>query len=149
MRKILFPVILMVTVFLQFNLNAQKEPYEMIGKKIKDVIRTYGKPAYHDKSDPEMECVFYQTKSYRMVFVSNKTAVYQVEKCTFCGGKKVACNNFEKLLQRCKDNGFAADSLDTYEYNLVGDNVRLNIKVYENTVTNKFEVQMKASEREG
>ena len=149
MRKILFPVILIVIILLQCSLLAQKEPYEMIGKKINDVIRTYGKPAYHDKSDPEMECIFYQTNKYRMVFVANKTAVYQIEKCLFCPGKKNACNNFESILQICKEKGFTADSLDTYDYNLVGTNVRLNLKLYENNVTQKYEVRMKATSREG
>ncbi len=44
-----------------------------------DVIKKYGNPAHQDNSDPNMMCMFYQTKTNRMIFVSNKEGVFQSE----------------------------------------------------------------------
>lgn len=117
----------------------------MIGKKMKTVIKIFGKPAYHDKSNPDLECVFYQKKEYRMAFVGNKSGIYQVEKCTFCNGKKKACNNFDKILKKCRKRGFEVDSLNTYNYDLKNTGITMNISLFENSVLNKYEVRIKAS----
>ncbi len=44
--------------------------HKFIGKTKADVIKKYGNPVHQDNSNPDMMCMFYQTKTNRMIFVS-------------------------------------------------------------------------------
>ncbi|MBU1101000.1 MAG: hypothetical protein KKA84_11410 [Bacteroidetes bacterium] len=150
MKRLILPLTLLLLLLLSTSdLLAQKEVYDMIGKKMNNVIKTFGKPTYHDKSNPDLECIFYQTKDHRIAFVGNQNGIYQVEKCVFYNGKNAASNSFTQMLKKCCQKGFEVDSLDTYEYELKYSGITMNLSLYENSVLNKFEVRIKASGNEG
>ncbi len=148
MRSLLLPLVLLTCV-LYSEIFGQKEIYEMIGENVSQVIRTFGKPQHHDKSNPEMECLFYQTKTYRIAFVANGSGVYQAEKCIFCSGKKNARQQFENVLKKCRDCGMKTDSLDTHKYEITGKNVRADLSLFENTFSKNFEVRIIVHSKEG
>lgn len=75
--------IFLLLLIIPTSLLAQDKPiYDLIGEKISKVSAAFGKPTYHDKSSPAMECIFYKSKTNRMVFVGNKDGIYQAEMCT-------------------------------------------------------------------
>ena len=71
-------VLLFVSFLIPTLLTAQDiNVHLMIGEKQSAVTKKYGKPVHQDNSSPEMMCMFYQTKTIRMIFVSNSGGVYQ------------------------------------------------------------------------
>ena len=137
-------LIILVSLLCHQNSFAQKDSYDMIGKKISYAIKVFGKPAYHDKSNPDMECIFYRTKTNRLVFVGNKTGIYQSEKSDFFSNENQATKEISRTLSKCISRGFAVDSLAGQSYEVKLDNCKLEISLFENKVLKKFEVRVKS-----
>ena len=45
----------------------------LLGKNTQAVVNKYGKPLHQDKSDPTMECTFYQSKTSRMEYIKYRS----------------------------------------------------------------------------
>lgn len=130
--------------------NAQDlSTYNMIGEKLSTVFTKYGKPVHHDKSEPEMECVFYKTKTYQMVFVANQQGVYQVQGFNIFSDKASADKILNDLLADCQKKGFTTDTLNVSEYDLRAKNIELKFSLFENPHSHKYELKMEAFKREG
>lgn len=144
--------LLIISIFLvasNTNLNAQDiNVHELISKNLSTVIKRYGKPAHQDRSNPAMECVFYKTSDYQMVFVANESGVYQAEGSKSYGSKKSALNALNELISKCQKANFVTDTVNVSEYNLQGSGVRMNVSLFENSFSKKYEVKVKANKTE-
>ncbi len=141
-----------VLLFFFFNhstLSQDLNTYQMIGKSMKYAISKYGKPAHKDLSNKSMQCVFYKTKKYQTVFVANEAGVFQCES-SICYNKKSDANkNLASVINKCKKEGYQVDTVNIAEYNLYGKGKKLNISLFENTFSNKYEVKIKANKSAG
>ncbi len=134
-----------------FNQTAlpQDIPYcEMVGKSIGEVLKTYGKPRHHDKSNPAMECVFYQDKTKRVVFIGDKSGVYQVQADLLYSSGKEAQSLISKYLSSCTDQRFRIDTLHTGDYSIQKPGVKISLTLFENRYSNQFEIKIKADRSE-
>ena len=137
---IITPLFLVLT-----SLNAQGiTVHEMIGKNMDQVIAKYGKPSHQDRSNPSMECVFYKTKENQIVFVANEGGVFQAEGSNFYDKKSAAENAMDNLISMCVGTGFTSDTLNVAEINLHKKGVDLNVSLFENTYSKKYELKVKA-----
>lgn len=122
--------------------------HEFIGKPKSDVIKTFGNPVHQDNSNPEMMCMFYQTATLRMIFVSNKEGVYQSEATANYDTEVEARNVLKNLLKNSKANGFAADSISVNDYQLSKTGIKADLQLTENKISKKFDVNIKARKSE-
>ena len=127
------------------SLFAQNKPvYDLIGKKISAVSVTYGKPTYHDKSTPEMECIFYKSKTNRMVFVGNKEGIFQAEMCTTITKEGTARKVFDMIVARSIKEGFNSDTLKADVINLKRPGTNIDLTLFNNTYAKQYEINLKA-----
>jgi len=64
------------------------------------------------------------------------------------GSKSKAEIALSKMLSSCGNLGFIADTVDVSEYKLKKPNVKMNLSLYANTFSNKYEVKIKANKTE-
>lgn len=138
-----FPVILFFV--LNTNIYSQKVPvFEMIGKKINTVINTYGKPQHRDNSNPVMECLFYQSKDLRMVFVGDNEGVYQAESTKPYSSQSSAMANISSLLADCLAKSIKVDTVNEEDFKITGKEFSADVTLFQNASSKKFEVRIKA-----
>lgn len=124
---------------------AQSRPvYDMIGRKISTISDSYGKPTYHDKSSPEMECIFYKSKTNRMVFVGNREGIFQAEMCTTITDAGRARKVFDDIIAKSMKSGFKSDTLSNDMVNLVRPGTNVDLSIFHNTYAKQFEINLKA-----
>ena len=140
-RLKLFLLLLLIPTSL---LAQDKLVYNMIGKKISAVPATYGKPTYHDKSTPAMECIFYKSKTIRMVFVGNKEGIYQAEMCTTITNAGRAKGVFDRIIAKSIKKGFTADTLSTDVITLKRPGTNVDLSLFHNTYVKQYEINLKA-----
>lgn len=119
--------------------------YEMIGKRVSSVTNTYGKPAHSDKSDPTLECMFYQTQTLRMVFVADKDGVFQAESTRSLNSSGSAKSHLDEIIRGCLAKEMTVDTLNAEDFKAVGDNVKAEITLFQNSYSKKYEVRVKAT----
>ena len=141
--------VLLFFLFIHSTFSQDLYTYQMIGKTMNYAISKYGKPAHQDLSNKSMQCVFYKTQKYQTVFVANEKGIFQCES-SLCYDKKSAANsNLVNFIRKCKTEGYQIDTVNVAEYNLSGQGKKLNISLFENTYSNKYEVKVKANKSEG
>jgi len=119
-----------------------------IGKPKSDVIKKYGNPAHQDNSDPNMMCMFYQTKTNRMIFVSNKEGVFQSEATANYDTEKKARSVVDDCITGSVKNGFAVDTVSVNDFELYKKGVKAVLQVSENKITKNYDVSVKANKSE-
>jgi len=119
-----------------------------IGKPKSDVIKEYGNPAHQDNSNPDMMCMFYQTKTNRMIFVSNKEGVYQSEATINYETEAKARNVVDDCITLSVKNGFAVDTVSTNDFELYKKGIKAVLQVNENKITKNYDVSVKANKSE-
>jgi hypothetical protein len=130
-------------------LNAQDiSVHFFIGKPKSDVIKKYGNPAHQDNSDPNMMCMFYQTKTNRMIFVSNKEGVFQSEATANYDSETKARSVIDDCIAGSVKNGFAVDTISVNDFQLYKSGVKAVLQVSENKITKNFDVSVKANKSE-
>jgi uncharacterized protein YegP (UPF0339 family) len=122
--------------------------HEFIGKPKSEVIKQYGNPAHQDNSNPDMMCMFYQTKTIRMIFVSNKEGVYQSEATVNYDSESSARKAIEDLMKNSIADGFAVDSISANDFQLHKTGVKADVQMIENKITKNFDVSVKARKSE-
>lgn len=122
--------------------------HKFIGMKKSDVIKKYGNPAHQDNSNPDMMCMFYQTKTNRMIFVSNKDGVYQSEATNNYSSEANARNAVDDLIKNSVADGFAVDSVSTNDFQIHKTGVKADVQMTENKITKNFDVSVKAHKTE-
>ncbi|MBN1301860.1 MAG: hypothetical protein JW995_11655 [Melioribacteraceae bacterium] len=147
MKKI---VLLSSILFLTAAITAQElHVHEFIGRSMKDVISKFGKPAHHDRSNPSMECVFYKTKTFQMVFVANKEGVFQAEGTKCFNSRSSAEKEISKLLKDSMGTGYSVDTLNVAEFELRKSGIKFNLLLFENNYSKKYEIKVKANHSAG
>jgi len=123
--------------------------YKMIGKNINQVISKYGKPGHQDRSNPSMECIFYKTKTSQKVFVASTEGVFQAEGSFCFTNKSKAIKSLNNIVTETESNGFTVDTLNAFEYILYRNGAKVNLSLFENSFSNKYEVKIKANKTMG
>jgi hypothetical protein len=116
----------------------------MIGKSKTEVIKKYGSPVHQDNSNPDMMCMFYQSKTNRMIFVSNKEGVYQSEATTSFGTKVKARKVVDDFIAGSIIEGFTVDTVTINDFQLHRTGIKTDLQISENKITKNFDVSVKA-----
>ena len=122
--------------------------HKFIGKTKSEVIKKYGNPVHQDNSNPDMMCMFYQTKTNRMIFVSNKEGVYQSEATVNYDSEASARKAIEDLMKNSIADGFAVDSISVNDFQVHKTGVKADVQMTENKITKNFDVSVKAHKSE-
>ena len=122
--------------------------HKFIGKSKAEVIKKYGNPAHQDNSNPDMMCMFYQTKTSRMIFVSDKDGVYQSESTANFSSEAHARKAVDELIKNSVADGFAVDTVSTNDFQLYKTGVKTELQISENKITKNFDVSVKAHKSE-
>ena len=122
--------------------------HKFIGKSKAEVIKKYGNPAHQDNSNPDMMCMFYQTKTSRMIFVSDKDGVYQSESTANFSSEAGARKAVDELIKNSVADGFAVDTVSTNDFQLHKTGVKTDLQIIENKITKNFDVSVKAHKSE-
>jgi hypothetical protein len=122
--------------------------HKFIGKTKSDVIKKYGNPVHQDNSNPDMMCMFYQTKTNRMIFVSDKNGVYQSESTANFSSEASARNAVDDLIKNSVADGFAVDTVSTNDFQMHKTGVKTDLQISENKITKNFDVSVKAHKSE-
>jgi len=122
--------------------------HKFIGKSKAEVIKKYGNPAHQDNSNPDMMCMFYQTKTSRMIFVSDKDGVYQSESTANFSSEAGARKAVDELIKNSVADGFAVDTVSTNDFQLHKTGVKTDLQISENKITKNFDVSVKAHKSE-
>jgi hypothetical protein len=122
--------------------------HKFIGKSKSDVIKKYGNPVHQDNSNPDMMCMFYQSKTNRMIFVSNKDGVYQSEATTNYDTEANARSVFENILKNSRTESYAVDSISVNDFQIHKTGVKADVQMTENKITKNFDVSVKAHKTE-
>lgn len=117
---------------------------QLIGKDSKEVIKKFGKPLHHDKSNPAMECIYYQTKNSRMAFIADQDGVYQIQVDFMYDSEKNARKAIDEFLSECGTRSLKVDTLNVSDYKITGSGVKMSLSLFENTYSKKYEVKFKA-----
>jgi hypothetical protein len=118
--------------------------YKMIGKSKAGVIKKYGSPVHQDNSNPDMMCMFYQSKTNRMIFVSNKEGVYQSEATTSFGTEVKARKVVDDFIAGSIIEGFTVDTVTINDFQLHRTGIKTDLQISENKITKNFDVSVKA-----
>ena len=122
--------------------------HKMIGKSATKVIQTYGKPVHQDNTNPVMVCMFYQTQTKRLIFVSNNSGVYQAEATATYNTKSSARSELDNFISESIADGFVPDTISTDDFFLHKTGVKVDLQFNENKITKKFEIMVKARKSE-
>jgi hypothetical protein len=147
-KKVFF-VSFFLMCFFPALLSAQDiSVHKFIGKPKSEVIKKYGNPAHQDNSNPDMMCMFYQTKTNRMIFVSDKDGVYQSESTSNFNSEISARTAVDELIKNSVADGFTVDTVSTNDFQLHKTGVKTDVQIVENKITKNFDVSVKAHKSE-
>lgn len=121
---------------------------KLIGQSKSEVIKKYGNPVHQDNSDPAMMCMFYQDKTTRLIFVSDKAGVYQAEATVTYISETSARNILDKFISNSVANGFVVDTVSTSDFEVHKTGVKTDLQISENKITKNFVVSVKARKSE-
>lgn len=147
-RKVFFISFFLICLFAVLLSAQDISVHKFIGKTKADVIKKYGNPVHQDNSNPDMICMFYQTKTYRMIFVSDKDGVYQSEATTNYSSEAKARTAIDDLIKNSVADGFAIDTVSVNDFQLHKTGVKADLQISENKITKKFDVSVKAHKSE-
>jgi hypothetical protein len=149
--RLLFVFFLILLLLLSTASSTQAQDINvhfMIGKKQSQVIQKYGNPVHQDNSNPAMLCMFYQSRSSRMIFVANNKGVYQSEASKTFNTKEDALEDLDACISKSIAEGYSVDSVTTSDFRLHAIGVKADLQMSENKLSNKFEIKMKATRTE-
>jgi hypothetical protein len=141
-------VLLFVFINPQKIISQQTSLCELIGKNMSAVLNQFGKPIHRDQSNPQMDCVFYQNKSARMAFVADKAGVYQIQIDYYYGTKDEAEKAMNGFLSDCGSKSMKIDTVNAGDFKISKPGVRMNLTLFENSFSKKYEVKFKADRSE-
>jgi len=146
--KMFFISFFLVCLFPVFLSAQDISVHYFIGKPKSDVIKKYGNPAHQDNSDPNMMCMFYQTKTLRMIFVANKNGVYQSEATASYDSESKARNVVDNFIATSIKNEFAVDTVSVNDFQLYKTGVKAALQMSENKISKNYDVSVKANRSE-
>lgn len=143
-----FVLMLFVLILPENILSQQTSVCELVGKNMSAVLNQYGKPLHRDRSNPQMDCVFYQTKSARMAFVADKDGVYQIQIDYYYSTKDDADKAMNGFLTECGAKSMKIDTVNVSDFKISKPGVKMNLTLFENSFSKKYEIKFKADRSE-
>jgi hypothetical protein len=89
--------------------------------------------------------MFYKSGTNTMIFVSNQEGVYQAEASVSYDDEKTARAEVNKLISTSLTNSYQVDSVTVSDYRLHKTGVKVDLQIYENKLTKKYDVKVKAN----
>jgi hypothetical protein len=146
--KIFFVLFFLVCLFPVLLIAQDISVHEFIGKTKSDVIKQYGNPVHQDNSNPDMMCMFYQTKTVRMIFVSNKEGIYQSEATVNYSSEANARAAIDDLIKSSLTESFTVDTVSVNDFQIYKSGVKADVQMTENKISKNFDVSVKAHSSE-
>ena len=143
-----FVLMLFVLLYPENILSQQTSLCELIGKNMNAVISQYGKPLHRDQSNPQMDCVFYQSKSSRMAFIADKQGVYQIQIDYYYSTKSDADKAVNEFISECGAKSMKIDTVNVSDFKISKPGVKMNLTLFENSFSKKYEIKFKADRSE-
>ncbi len=145
----MFLVIIVILFLLpSIGFTQNMEVHNLIGKSKNEVIKKYGAPVHKDESNPDMICMFYKNKTSSMIFVSDQSGVYQAEATKSYDTQAEARSIVDSFISNSLTNGFAIDTVSTYDFRLQKKGVKVDLQLSENKLAKTFDVKVKANKTE-
>jgi hypothetical protein len=142
-----FLILLLCFIFVETSAQ-DVSVQNLIGKPKSEVIKIFGNPVHQDNSDPAMMCMFYQDKTTRMIFVSDKNGVYQSEATVEYSTETKARSAVDKFIASSVASGFKVDTVSANDFEVHKTGVKTDLQLSENKITNNFVVSVKARRSE-
>jgi hypothetical protein len=146
--KMFFVLFFLVCLFPVLIVAQDISVHEFIGKTKSDVIKQYGNPVHQDNSNSDMMCMFYQTKTVRMIFVSNKEGIYQSETTVNYSTEAKARASIDDLIKSSLIEGFTVDTVSVNDFQIHKTGVKADVQMTENKITKNYDVSVKAHSSE-
>ena len=147
--KIIFFISLFPMCLISMLLRAQDiGVHKFIGKTKNEVIKAYGNPVHQDNSNPSMVCMFYQSKTKRMIFVSDQDGVYQSEATATYDTEEKAKGEVDTFISGSVADGFMVDTVSINDFQVYKTGVKADLQITENKITKNFDVSVKAHRSE-
>jgi hypothetical protein len=147
--KSIFFISLFLICLIPILLSAQDiSVHKFIGKAKNEVIKAYENPVHQDNSNPAMVCMFYQTKTKRMIFVSDQDGVYQSEATATYDTEEKARGKVDTFISGSVVDGFAVDTVSINDFQVYQTGVKVDVRITENKITKNFDVSVKARKSE-
>ena len=146
--KMFFVLFFLVCLFPVLLIAQDISVHEFIGKTKSDVIKQYGNHVHQDNSNPDMMCMFYQTKTVRMIFVSNKEGIYQSEATVNYSSEANARAAIDDLIKSSLSESFTVDTVSVNDFQIYKSGVKADVQITENKITKNFDVSVKAHSSE-
>ena len=148
LKKMFFVLFFLTCLFPLLIYSQDVSVHYFIGKPKSDVIKKYGNPAHQDNSNPDMMCMFYQTKTTRMIFVSNKDGVFQSEATINYETEAKARNEVNDCIKSSVAEGFKVDTVSVNDFQLYRPGVKADLQMSENKISKTYDVSVKAHKSE-
>ncbi|MFZ2864070.1 MAG: hypothetical protein WA440_04890 [Ignavibacteriaceae bacterium] len=143
-KTIFFIAILLIILISELVFGQDIRVHTLIGKPRKEIIKKYGNPVHQDKSNPDMICMFYETKTNRMIFVSDNIAVYQAEASVYYDSEAKARAAIDDFISESVADDFVVDTVSVNDFQLSKAGINADLQIKENKITKKFDVTVKA-----
>ena len=143
-RKAFSVLFLLILLFPVLIYSQDISVHKFIGKTKSDVIKAYGNPVHQDNSNPAMVCVFYQTKTKRMIFVSDQDGVYQSEATASYNTEEKARVEVNTFISGSVEEGFSVDTVSINDFQIYKTGIKADLQLNENKITKKFDLRIKA-----
>ncbi|MDT3695293.1 MAG: hypothetical protein ROY99_02805 [Ignavibacterium sp.] len=143
-KTVFFIAILLILLISELVFGQDIRVHNLIGKPRTEIIKKYGNPVHQDKSNPDMICMFYETKTYRMIFVSDKVTVYQAEASVYYDSEAKARKAVDDFISESVSDDFVVDTVSVNDFHLSKSGVKSDLQLKENKITKKFDVTVKA-----
>ncbi|GIK21486.1 MAG: hypothetical protein BroJett005_09000 [Ignavibacteriota bacterium] len=91
-----------------------------------------------------MICMFYETKTNRMIFVSDNIAVYQAEASVYYDSEAKARAAIDDFISESVADDFVVDTVSVTDFQLSKAGIKADLQIKENKITKKFDVTVKA-----
>ncbi|MFO7524411.1 MAG: hypothetical protein R6W68_03075 [Ignavibacteriaceae bacterium] len=149
MQPIKLISLLIVFTLISIKVHSQDfNVHTLIGKSQSDVIKKYGTPVHKDNSDPSMVCMFYKNATRTMVFVADRDGVYQAEATIINNNEQSARKQIDEFISSSQTIDFVTDTISLSDFRLHKTGVKADLQLFENKLTGKYEIRVKANRTE-
>lgn len=149
MQPIKLISLLIVFTLISIKVHSQDfNVHTLIGKSQSDVIKKYGTPVHKDNSEPSMVCMFYKNATRTMVFVADRDGVYQAEATIINNNEQSARKQIDEIISSSQTIDFVTDTISLSDFRLHKTGVKADLQLFENKLTGKYEIRVKANRTE-
>ncbi|MDY0081580.1 MAG: hypothetical protein RBR74_00225 [Ignavibacteriaceae bacterium] len=143
-KTVFFIAILLIFLTSELVFGQDIRVHNLIGKPRTEIIKKYGNPVHQDNSNPDMICMFYETKTYRMIFISDNNSVYQAEASVYYDSEASARKIVDDFIGESVSDEFAVDTVSVNDFQFSKPGIKADLQIKENKITKNFDVTVKA-----